>query len=466
MDDLRRIALSRRVFLAGSAGVGAATLAAACGAPLPTTETAPAAGTAAPAKEEAPAKAAEQVTVQLFASNVDDEGAKQFDSVIGQPFNEEHPNIKLQLILQSSGGTASVNEKLAAMIAGGLPPDIFDSPIWAEAWAKAEIIRPVDEFAARDKLDLNGYNHDLLDRVAKVEGKLWMVPAFHGGNAIGFKLNPQLFDEAGLNLPSADPNDTWTWDEWVGALQTLTKRAGTQVSQFGLHYYGWDAGSWPRLWETDWVTDDLQTVISDNPTMIEYGTKFFELPHKFQVVPKPGEAQELFGPNVDLFTTGKAAVTAFWPWGFKKYANKEEIDFVLAPFPRVNISTPDINWHMFGIIESSKNPDATWTAMQWLLRDARWAGFTWTMPAQRDLAETWVRDILKEYPQVRPEMVPLAMDSAVPQSNMARLTNFAQFYGPIAKTYSEELWTGTKDAATAFQELRPVLQAILEEGGN
>ena len=51
---------------------------------------------------------------------------------------------------------------------------------------------------------------------------------------------------------------------------------------------------------------------------------------------------------------------------------EQHFEIALAPLPRGKVAVPDINWHSFGIIKGSKQPDASWKFLRWSAEQAHW----------------------------------------------------------------------------------------------
>ena len=111
LDDERsqkRCGVSRRELLLTAVGIGSVTLLAACG------------GSVLPGSAAVPQPAKGPVTVTAMLTVT---GAKlnAFPAQIGDPFKKLHPNVTLEGVPQSGGGTQQAMEQLTALIAGGTP---------------------------------------------------------------------------------------------------------------------------------------------------------------------------------------------------------------------------------------------------------------------------------------------------------------------------------------------------------
>ena len=191
--------------LAGAGLLGSAVLVAACGA----------AGAVTPGQEEAaPGAAAEQpassgeITTVVAYLSVSGDSIAQWEEGIVAPFEAENPNINLELSPQP-GGSAGMREKLQVQLAAGVPLDVWEYAAIAETMAENDWLIPIDTYVARDQYDLTVFAPKLFDFYTRYDGKLWTIPWGHGGNTFVMALNRQIFDEAGIGIPSADLAQTW-----------------------------------------------------------------------------------------------------------------------------------------------------------------------------------------------------------------------------------------------------------------
>ena len=455
---LSDVHVSRRAALAGAGLLGSAVLVAACGA----------AGAVTPGQEEAapgaageqPASSGEVTTVVAYLS-VSGDSIAQWEEGIVAPFEAENPNINLELSPQP-GGSAGMREKLQVQLAAGVPLDVWEYAAIAETMAENDWLIPIDTYVARDQYDLTVFAPKLFDFYTRYDGKLWTIPWGHGGNTFVMALNRQIFDEAGIGIPSADLAQTWDWDDWIDTGLRLTKRQGDTVERFGIA----DQGGWwshTLLWDTDWVSEDLKTITSDNPDMIEGMTNYFDMVVKYRTVPKPGELDEVHGMNrYEVFNNGLTGVERMPPYAITEFTRVEQkVPLVLAPSPIGKRSVPDVNWHSFGIINGSKNPDASWEVIKYLLEDGRYAIFFGKIPSQTSLHLSWLEDEFKDLPDVNLAAATNSLEAAVPQTRLFRL-NWSAVYPVMRDQFNERVYTGKDDVATVLKELKPVLQAIVE----
>lgn len=155
-------------------------------------------------------------------------GAQQWLDETMAAYQEEHPNVTFEAVLQSTDSLIPAFQSAAAAQEG---PDIqyFWGGVWTlePAWGGALV--PVDDLIPADELD-----HYINNFERTYDGKIWGVPWYLSGNP--FVYNPELFTQAGL-----DPNNPpKSWEELIDACGKL-KASGVVPIAGGLKD-GWFGG--------------------------------------------------------------------------------------------------------------------------------------------------------------------------------------------------------------------------------
>jgi multiple sugar transport system substrate-binding protein len=444
---LTRRSLCRRLAGGAAAGVGG-TVAAAC-----------AAGGGAAGQGPAASKA--PVTLGVFLS-ISGDYISNLQPQIVAPYQAAHPNVTVEYVPYGSGNTAEAVDKLLTLMAGGTPPNIWDGPRTADWMVGQNLLAEIDPLVKRDKWDLKRYNQKQLAFYAAYQGKTWMLPYGYGGNALVVLMNTNLCQQAGVTIPGPSSKNSWTWDQWLDTLQRLTKSTGNQVTQFGVSNSGSDYLSWPLLWQGDWVSADLKSITCDSAAMQACFTKFFELPLKYHVMPQKGEATALFG-NVEPFVQGKAGMAIMAPRSWPTYMGTKTVELTMAPMPRVQTSTPDMNMMMLGIIKGSKDLEESWQLMKYLVDGSRFGLYVGRIPTELDKIDGYVKDQVKNYTDPRPEVVSSAIEVAVPQLNLGRHPQTQDLTAAITNAMND-MWAGKVQPGPALTALKPQLEAIANKG--
>ena len=400
------------------------------------------------------------VTLSLMLS-MNEALQPQFQTQLMGPYKTEHPNVTVEFIGYGGGNTAIALEKLLSLVAAGSPPHVWDGPRGADWMVGQGLLEPMEPLIKRDKVDTKRFNQKQFEYGAVFQSKPWMLPYGYGGNALALALNPDLFKQVGVPIPSADAKSSWTWDQWVDALQKLTKQSGGNVSQFGLATYGSDYLSWPLLFQGDWISPDLKTIVCDSAAMQECYTRFFELPFRYRVLPKIGESMELFG-NANAFLVGKAAMAVVAPAGLRTYTTPKTVEFTLAPIPRAKITTPDMNMMMLGIVKGSKEIDETFAAIKYLTDGSKYGIFVGRVPTELSKVESTVKELVSNQADPRPQVALSAIENAVPQLQLGRHPKSQDLTNTITAAFRDQLWTQKSEPVAMLKALKTQLQNIAD----
>jgi multiple sugar transport system substrate-binding protein len=226
--------LNRRDFLRLSAATATGVLVAACAPAAPATP--PPAKPAEkpsekPAEKEVPAEPTEKAEITF-----QDWGTLQqaWDSMKDK-FADQHPDIEVSFNPTPDQAT----DKLLAQMVAGTAPDVYE-----------RCCDTLPMFAQKGQaLDLRPYvERDLPDEVVddwvptQLKSFVWpdiwySVPMYLGNLALFY--NKDIFDEAGVDYPSATWDDAWDHDQYLEVLTKLTKRESNKTVTFG----GW-IGHW------------------------------------------------------------------------------------------------------------------------------------------------------------------------------------------------------------------------------
>jgi ABC-type glycerol-3-phosphate transport system substrate-binding protein len=430
----------------------AAAGAAACG-PQP--------GTAGPEPSQGP------VTVRAFIGGIDAATADRWESEIAGPYRQRRANVAIELVSQTSvapsGATAEVMEKLTALIAGGDPPDITDLPRPATQLVPLGFLdESLDRLVRRDRFDTKQFNQHEFERRAVYQGKVWQIPYKYLSNALVVVCNQHLFQAGNVAIPSADR--PWEWSAFVDALIKLTKRAGGATSQFGLLNWGSQTYTWPLLWQTDWVSADGRTATCDSAEMLDCYTRWAELFHRHNVIPRPGETRDLFGTTStpQLFFAGKGAMVIMSPGTWRTYITRGELaEIALAPMPKFKVSTADVATTDLGIARGSKRPADAWEVIKYFSEGSRLARYANYLPAIAKDIEPWAREDVKRFPAVDVRVVLRAIETHAPNSRLSghpKQDEILRVTGPAL----DGLLEGKEAPVPLLRRLKPELQAIID----
>jgi multiple sugar transport system substrate-binding protein len=154
--------------------------------------------------------------------------------------------------------------KLDTALAAGSPPDI--GYLYEPRWVKAGKVLPLDEMIAAHDIDLDDFNHAIMQGSCVVEDHVYCLGSYSG--AVVLFYNKAMFDAAGLDYPSA--TEPMTIDEYAD----LTAKLSVPNDDVTKRVWGASAEA-PYWWmnRTTMFSDDARQVaglINDEPTKHAY----------------------------------------------------------------------------------------------------------------------------------------------------------------------------------------------------
>ncbi len=310
-------------------------------------------------------------------------------------FNEQFPDIKVNLIGVPGTLWSDYLNGTATLIAGGEQPDII--------WVATEGVRflvnlglmhPLNDLIAQNEAEMQPYFDDtassLLDGF-RIDGSLYFLP--YSWNDMVIYYNKAMFDAAGLDYPS----DTWTRDDFLKAAETLSvdRDGDGNNDQYGFSGSG---GSmfftmpWVFANGTDVLTDDYCSPNLTDPAVLDAIQFIYDMVYTYHVAPAPGtitntEAQFMNG-DLAMFGAGRWATGSFYREDFT--------DYDIAPWPGNPNQTAEFGVDGFGIFQSSQNVPAAWeflkymssqTVQQGLVASVDTGSPLGNIPASRTIAE-------------------------------------------------------------------------------
>ena len=260
--SLKRIPIPRRIFLKATAA-GAAGLALGGGLP-----------------SKAPAQIRKH-TVTIWTPFA----GKMFEILerLVAEFNQANPDVEVKT---TSYGPAEILPKFLTAVAGGAPPDIFNSPAYVPPdLASNNVIVPLDELVKLDPTTFKNF-----DPITIYGGRRYGVPVNGGLGVMCY--NVELFEKAGLD-PAKLPE---TWDDLIAAAKKMTNAA---ESEWGLvlgnqagyataqAYYMFLLSAGGEL-----ITADGKSVAFNSDAGLETLTFLADNVHKHQVSPRKAYTEQ------------------------------------------------------------------------------------------------------------------------------------------------------------------------------
>jgi len=369
--------ISRREFLKLAGLASSAGVLAACQTSGTETE--------APASEEEvsdvpPAPENVEITFTGWGGTEEDEGVQAAIKV----FEEDNPNIKVTWIHTPENYT----EKIMAMTAAGTPPDtafIYNTEFqgYAKDGLLLDITSPLkaDPVVGAADYFIEPQEEERCTRDGKWYGigSCWVAPHIY--------YNAAIFEEAGIEPPSNDPDEAWDWDYFLEVAKQLT------IDANGNHPGddGFDSDNMER-WAVDWPTwsiplhaaiasnggkwmdYDTGLVAIDQPEATEALQAVADLQLVHKVAPRATALEQLGMSNTQMLENGKLAMAVDGSWALS-WITKINAPLGTAVLPKLKEPATDMQAHIHCGFAKSPNPDAAWQWLRFLATEFYQLGF-------------------------------------------------------------------------------------------
>jgi multiple sugar transport system substrate-binding protein len=323
------------------------------------------AGCSGPAAPSGPAfDPDEEITLEMSWWG-DDNRAVLFDEVI-TAFEAEYPNVS---VTQTPvGAPDDLFNRLATDFGGGgdTAPDLF-----ALGGAKPQEYGSVG--ALYDLSELEEYAHvadypEFSLTSATVDGTVYGLPT--GGNATAAFVNTDIFEEAGVAVPTAD----WTWDDLIAAAGQIGS-AGLTNAQ-GQPVYGIDMRSADIIGTFAAQETEFGLYTAEGELGVDAATiaKFYEIELELLeagALPDPTviTAGVALPPDQQLYTLGQAAITFGYSNLIGTYAGGGETLILTPPSDTDKTGVALLPSAFWAINAASEYPAAAALLMDWFLTE-------------------------------------------------------------------------------------------------
>ena len=265
--------------------------------------------------------------------------------------------------------------KITAMVAANEQIDcaMLESGSIAYPMAKEGILIPLDDYMAASEISMDdyvasSYYYDDEGKIISWSGCIELMTLFYAR---------EVFDEAGLPYPPSNPDEAWTWDEFVDVCIKLTKDAnGLTPADEGFDpenivRYGVNASVWWPVWGSfilsngGQVVDENGEFAMNKPEAVEALQGFCDLKNVQHVAPTVTASESLPSSDVALLT-GTYAMVIGGQWSALTYADAG-VNFGMAPLPKFGDKLVSVCTNgMFCIFSASQEKEAAWDLIQFL----------------------------------------------------------------------------------------------------
>lgn len=410
----------------------------------------------------------EITTLKLVFWGSDTEKKNIQEEVIPQ-FEKAHPNIKVEAQHINSGDCAAI----ATMLAAGDPPDVsWIDPSYLPGWAKDGILLDLYELMENDSAP----------SVTKEDYMDYAFLEYEQGKAFGTVLaseplilfyNPEVFDQAGVDYPSADPDHPWTWDEVLEAAKKLTVDADgntadsenfdpANIVRYGLMFDSWhfQFDGVLNSFGGSWLAKDGSFGLNSEESVraLQFMSDLVNVHH---VSPSPLQFANMPALDVSLLS-GQAAMILDGAWDmltFCEQGKPGQYDMAAFPTGTEGDNPTTIGLMALTAFKTDNDPDATWQLFKWLNNTegaiSQYTKGCW-MPLLKEYYEDEEKLALWTDNEVHTEnfreavLKPMLENSVlVPSFNVKNFSDINNVVGPAL----QKAYNGEASAAEAIAEI-------------
>lgn len=396
---------------------------------------------------------------------------------IASEYNSSHTDIQIEFTFSTWEEHAS---KFSTLLAGDLVPDLaFPIGIQGIAEFYDEWV-DVAPFIKEDNYDTSDFYGPALE-LLKYQDKTIGVPIGVYPSVVFY--NEDLFDKAGLDYPpSAYGDPSWTYDKQVELAKSLTLDENgndanspdfdpAKMTQWG--WGGWCGpfrtipgkfGGNPLGMDADYKTAEMNT-----GGYLEAAQFLHDSIWKTHVSPSSEELSSSFGGADNPFEGGSTAMWECFSWMAYAYSTFDNFNWNVAAIPagpHGDIVSPT-NADTFAISAHSKHPKEAWEVAKWFIEPdmlARFCGIFGCMPSRKSLADTWVGDMVEQYPNVNFQLFVDSiqyMDAS--PNNEQWVPNYQKVWDATENAADTLRTDGTTTAQDVMDKLDAEVQTYLDE---
>ena len=291
-------------------------------------------------------------------------------------FQQEHADTIGEINLQITTQEEYLTTLTGMMTSGSLPDVFYVGPETVKQFVDNGYIEDLTPYLEEKGISTDGLMQDVLnsyryDGTATGSGDLYALPK--DSSVFAYAYNKDLFDEAGLEYP--DPEDPYTYDEFVEVCKKLTKDTDGdgEIDQWGagfanafmLYQFVWSNGA-------SFLSDDYKTVTIDTPEFKEALQKYVDLTLVHKVTPTVEQDASL--GVYQRWLAGQEAFYACGTWDVAAFMDPETFpynwDLCLFPTLSTGKSMTYLGTVGYCVSSDSENKEEAVDLINYLSTDA------------------------------------------------------------------------------------------------
>ena len=259
-------------------------------------------------------------------------------------FNEEHDDIEVTLEAYGS----DFDTKISAGMGSGDTPDVmymWNYPAYYDG------LEPLDDYIAEEGDEYKSNFYDTLWDYNMMDGSTYGIPVGFTTHCLFY--NKDLFDQAGLEYPTAD----WTWDDLQAAAKTISEKTDAKGFSFQMKPDPYDFEMY--LWSNGSAYCNEEGEM-DGSLNSDESKEAFQM---FQDMEEEGYATATEGDGTDEFRAGSTAMYVYGSWSINTL-NEDGVNYGVTTIPAFADAGQDsvsiLSSSGLSMSKDSEHKDAAW----------------------------------------------------------------------------------------------------------
>lgn len=303
---------------------------------------------------------------------------------------KEKTGIDIEFYVIPTAKSGEVDKTLVSLMAGDEIDLIYNTKPGLKAFYNAGVLEPMNALAEKAGYDIKG---TFGDYVPEFGGDVYGLPAF---SDIWITLyNKQIFDDAGVEYPSAEG---WTWEKYI---ETAKKLTDTSKGIYGSLMLDYDCYNYMFALQNGWEPYKADgTANFDDPSFKESLEFFYGLGNNDKIQPSILEFKASNTPWNAFVTTGKYGMFMCGGWvtsvlnQFDKYPREWKVGLLPMPYPEGTDPSTLTVPGCYAVPATSKNKEAAFAAAACMAENQYTLG-TGRVPARVDLSDEVITDYIQ-----------------------------------------------------------------------
>ena len=273
-------------------------------------------------------------------------------------FEKENPNIKVNYTPGLAG--SEYNAKLLSSAAAGSLPDVM----FVSAESYRAIVSKGALWDITDQFDENYPLDDFIDssrQIMEVDGHVYGISSCTVSPIVYY--NKDVFDQKGIDYPSADPENCWTIDEFRDVAKKLT--SDDIYGVYGLETVADTLNAQLLSNGGTRYNEDYTKITMNSPENKEVFEIIKAIRTEDGSAPDASTLDAVGMSAKQMLQTGKVAMLVDGSWSLQELA-ASDMNIGMAPLPSYGKVLTTGQAHLHCIAETSKHKDEAWQFLQFL----------------------------------------------------------------------------------------------------